>query len=428
MNKIKFLPQFRPLFSNKRYKVLLSGRGSGKSFHAAVALIWYASRAKIKILCLREFMNSIGDSSKAQIEQVIELSGTMDSWVITRTSITHRITGSTFIFKGLRNNYNSLKSIPDIDIAVIEECSGLTTESINALLPTIRKQGSQIWFLGNPKDRNDPVAAMFIEKGDRPDTVIIANDFRDNPFISKTILEEAELMRLSNDTLYKHIYLGEYLDTANLILVNNIHKATATRLGNAKVVVGVDIARDGGDRTVICIRTGKCIAEIRSFATMDLPKLTHELQAVITKYKPERINIDSTGHGAWCADGLKAYGIEVKTINFASASRKPEKYGNMRSELYSLATQYFTGGGVIRPQDSGLDTELSASYYTLDNKNRVCLIPKPEIKKLIGKSPDEADSFVLSLLCEGDMFASTKVADAIDDARTAKELTMVSGW
>jgi phage terminase large subunit len=428
MNKINFLTHFKPLFSDKRYKVLLSGRGSGKSFHAAVALIWYASRVKTKILCLREFMNSIGDSSKEQIEEVIELSGTRDSWYITLKSITHKITGSTFIFKGLRNNYNSLKSIPNIDIAVIEECSGLTTESINALIPTIRKQGSQIWFLGNPKDRNDPVAAMFIEKGDRPDTILIANDYRDNPFISKTILEEAELMRLDNEILYKHIYLGEYLDTANLILVNNIRKATATRLSNAKVVIGVDIARDGGDRTVIYVRTGKCPADVKIYNNMDLPKLTHELQALITKYKPERINIDSTGHGAWCADGLKSYGIDVKTVNFASSSRKPEKYGNMRSELYALAGKYFEGGGVIRPQDNDLDTELSASYYTLDNKNRVCLIPKQEIKKMIGKSPDVADAFCLSLLCDGDMFTSTKVSDAIDEAREAKELTMVSGW
>lgn len=424
---ITFLPHFRPLFDKIRYKVLLSGRGSGKSFHAALALIWYASRFKMRILCLREFMNSIGDSSKAQIEQVIELSGTRDHWDITRTSITHKVTGSTFIFKGLRNNYNSLKSIPDIDIAVIEECSGLTSESLNALIPTIRKEGSQIWFLGNPKDRNDPVASMFIENGDRPDTVIIANDYRDNPFCSKTILEEAEQMRINNETLYKHIYLGEYLDTANLVLVNNVVKANTPRTTNARVIIGLDIARDGGDQTVAVVRTGKTIADIKTYDTMNLDRLVHEMQYLINKYHPERINIDSTGMGAWLPESLKNYNIDVRGINFASSPRNQKKYNNQRTEMYGLANEYFAGGGVIRPVDTDLDKQLSASYYTLDNKNRICLIPKPEIKKLIGSSPDVADAFCLSLICDGDMFTSS-VQKEMENALINRQLIDASGW
>ena len=427
MNQITFLSHYKPLFEKKRYKVLLSGRGSGKSFHVALALLWLASRCRMRILCLREFMNSIGDSSKAQIEEVITLSGTESSWTITRTSITHKVTGSVFIFKGLRNNYNSLKSIPNIDIAVVEECAGMSQESLDALIPTIRKEGSEIWLLGNPQDRHDPVASMFIERY-REDAIVIANDYRDNPFCSRTIIAEAEAMKTMSEALYNHIYIGEYLDTSTLILVDNVAMGDAKTISNPKVVVGVDIARDGGDRTVIAVRRGYGFASIRSYDTMDIDKLSHELQAVIARYKPERINIDSTGHGAWAGDALKAYGIDVRTINFASDSRKPERYGNMRTELYGLAKDYFAGGGVIPRDHADLDKELSASYYLLDKRNRPCLIPKAEIKKKIGRSPDIADAVCLSLLCDGDMYRSTKATDSIDDALLAKELATVSGW
>lgn len=426
--KLKFLSHFKPLFGKYRYKVCLSGRGSGKSVHIAIALLWYASRAKVKILCVREYMNSIAESSKAQIEEMIEKSGTRDHWTITNTEIIHKKTQSRFIFKGVAHNVSSIKSIPDIDILWCEEAETMSRESIDILIPTIRKANSQLWFSGNPKDRTQAISQMFIENEPPPNTVLICNDYRDNPFCSEELKSEAEHLKTTSPEMYNHIWLGEYLDTANLILVRNCILGQAPERKTDRVVVGVDIARDGGDRSVICVRKGANIAWMKSYPTMDLDHLVAELQSVIFKYKPERINVDSTGHGAWVPDALKAYDIQVSSINFASNAKNEKKYSKMRSEMYGLAAEYFNKGGRIGTNHTELRKELEASYYTLDSKNRIQVIPKSEIKRMIGVSPDLADAFCLSLICDGDMLYRNPVTEEIDKHNLNKQFIESGGW
>lgn len=419
---LNFLSHFKPLFGKYRYKVCFSGRGSGKSVHIAIALIWYASRFRMKILCVREFMNSIQDSSKAQLEEIIRASGTTSNWTITKNEIIHNVTKSKFIFKGLSKNYASLKSIPNIDICWAEECETLSKESLDVLIPTIRKQNSQLWFSGNPKDRMQAVAQMFIENTPPPDTVIISNSYLDNPYISDTLLSEAQHLLDTNMELYSYIWLGQYLDIANLILVKYVKRGEAPTSASDKVVVGVDIAKDGGDRTAIYVRRGRNVINKRVFATMDLKLLAHELHDVYYKYKPIQVNIDSTGSGLWGGSGLEAYGVKVTEINFSSRADEPEKYNNQRTEMYAKARKYFEEGGTIPTNDIELEKELHASYYTLDDKNRIKIVPKDEIKKRIGKSPDLADGFCLSLICDGDMFYDDSASNYIDNAMLAKSV------
>lgn len=422
MNPIQCLPHFKPLWQAYRYKILFSGRGSGKSAHLAIFLIWLACRSKIKILCLREFQVSIEESMKAEIEKWIELSGTRKDWICNLRYIKHKYTGSKFIFRGVRNNPKSIKSMTDIGCAVFEECEDATKESLDLLIPTLRLPGSFFILAGNPKDRTCAVAQMFIENAPPPGTVIINNTYLDNPYCSADLIAEAEHMRLTDYNLYKHIWLGQYLDVSQLIMVPKITRKDIPRPTGAKVVIGVDIARQGGDRTAITVRCGKMIAERQVFPSMDRDLLVHTLQSLQHKYRPNCINVDSTGHGAWCVDMLIQSGIKnVYSINFSSASLDP-KYANMRTYLYALIREYFEQGGTIPVGAISLEKELAASRYTLDIKNRTAMIPKDEIRKVLGVSPDEADSLGLAMLCEGDMFNDTTRMDAIINHHTQADL------
>lgn len=410
------------MFDPYRYKVLLSGRGSGKSVHIAIALLWYASRSKVLVLCLREFMTSIADSSKAQLEQIIEMSGTSEHWYITKTEISHKIAGSRFVFKGIAHNTANIKSFAGADFAWVEECENITSESLELLIPTIRKERSQLIFSGNVKDRMAAIAQKFIENEPPENTVIICNSYLDNPYISKTLLTEANHMRDTNNALYRHIWLGEYLDVGNLIMCQNVVRGVVIPSASDKCIVGVDIARDGGDRTVICVRKGRAILEVYEYTTMDLPRLVHELHGVIKRFSPERINVDSTGHGSWVPDALKPFGVYSTAVCFSDSSRYSDKYNNTRTELYGLARDFFDNGGMIRPNDVGLERELRASYYTLDERNRPKLIPKKEMRVILGVSTDASDAFCLSLVCDGDMFRSTKVQEQLQSTRLNLDL------
>jgi phage terminase large subunit len=421
--KLSFLPKFRELFEPYRYKCMYGGRGGAKTKQIAIALIYIASRAKTKVLCVRQFMNSIAESSKASIEEVIEESGTSAAWEITNTEIYHKLTGSRFIFRSAERNVASIKSIPDIDIMWWEEADTATQDSLNTIIPTIRKPNSQCWFSWNRKNRSQPINQMFLENEPPPNTLIIYSSYLDNPFISDTFIADADAMKRTNEALYSHIYLGQYLDEANLYIVRNIKTGEAEKYPNDIVTFGVDCARSGGDATVICVRIGRNVVKMRELYNVDIDVLTHELQSLIYVYKPDRIAIDSTGHGAWAADALKGQGIDVVSVNFAEKAKQEKKFSNRRSEMYGLAQKYFESGGRIPVRESQLKKELEASRYTLDNKNRIKMVPKDEIKLELGRSPDHSDAFVLSLTGES-MF--NKLMDNRNDL--SRELISAGGW
>lgn len=428
MNKIAVLPQFRPLYQNYRYKICQSGRGSSKSVSIATALLWYASRCKMKILCVREYMNSIAESSMAQLIQVIEWSDTVDSWYITKAEIVHKITGSRFIFRGVKSSPASIKSFPDLDIIWIEEAESISKESLDIILPTLRKEGSQLFVSGNNKSRLNAISQYFIVNEPPKGTVVITNSYLDNPFCSKDFIEQAEHMKSTNKPLYDYVYGGQYLDMSKLVLVNNVktYDTMPLRRPDDIVVIGCDIARNG-DKTVIAVRIGRVVLPLLKYENMDLDKLIMELQGLIYKYSPNLVNVDSTGFGSFVPDGLKMANIKVNGINFACKARKEERYKNKRTELYGLINEFFEQGGVI-PNDVDLIEELEASFYDYDNNNRYALIPKDEIKPVLGRSPDSSDAVGLCMHTnDGKMFSKpTLHTDAM--LHTERKIIANANW
>ena len=118
---------------------------SMKSHTVARVLLIRARSSKIRVLCCREFQNSIAESSHQLLSDLIK-QYQLNDFEITDKSIVNKITGSDFIFKGLWNNEQSLKSIEGIDIAWVEEAQTITKNSLEVLTPTIRKDGSQIIY------------------------------------------------------------------------------------------------------------------------------------------------------------------------------------------------------------------------------------------------------------------------------------------
>ncbi len=111
-------PKFKQLFLPYRYKLGWGGRGGGKSHDFCQALIRYAIRNKIRILCTREYQNSIKDSVHKLISDIISYYNMDDYFRITRESIWSR-NGTEFLFKGLHTNINEIISLEGIDICYI---------------------------------------------------------------------------------------------------------------------------------------------------------------------------------------------------------------------------------------------------------------------------------------------------------------------
>ena len=162
--KIKFFsPKFQILSPSlrKRYKGLKGGRASGKSWAIVAALVGIACTYRTFIVCAREIQKSIKESAQKLVTDTISKYGLDDQFIITNTEITHKITGSRFIFIGLKSNPESVKSLEGANIVWVEEASQVSEDSWEILIPTIRRQGSQIWASWNPDSPSDFVEKLF---------------------------------------------------------------------------------------------------------------------------------------------------------------------------------------------------------------------------------------------------------------------------
>lgn len=202
-----------------RYKVLYGGRGSAKSWSVARKLLVRARYEKLRILCAREIQASIKDSVKKLLEDQIKAiqSENPDSFFahgfIVQESIIRTVSGSEFIFKGLRNNSDEIKSTEGIDICWIEEAEVVSAQSWQVLTPTIRKDNSEIWVTFNPKDEKSSTYEMFVEKDGKPnhpDNCLIAlMNYWDNPWFPEVLRAEMEYCKRVDYETYLHVWEGK---------------------------------------------------------------------------------------------------------------------------------------------------------------------------------------------------------------------------
>ena len=199
-----------------RYKVFHGGRGSGKSWSVARALILITSRFKVRVLCAREMQNSIADSVHRLLSDQIASMGLSAHFTIQRDKIMSR-TGSEFIFKGLRHNADEIKSTEGIDICWVEEAQRVSADSWDLLTPTIRKENSEIWITFNPAELTDPTYQRFVVNPS-PDTLVVEVNFDKNPFFPDVLRREMEYCRSTDDDAYQHIWLGRPRKLSNAII------------------------------------------------------------------------------------------------------------------------------------------------------------------------------------------------------------------
>jgi phage terminase large subunit len=208
-NEIKagYPDKFEALFWPKRYKVFYGGRGSGKSTTFARLLLGRAYGTKMRIACFRELQTGIKDSVHLLLRDQIDVLGLNDAFEVTQASIRSLATGSEFLFKSLRSNISEIKSMEGIDIAWVEEAQLVSKDSWEILIPTIRKEGSEIWVSFNPIEEEDPTYQRFI-MNPPPDSYVIKVGWQDNDFFPKTLNEERLYMLRTSEAI---IFRGKYI-------------------------------------------------------------------------------------------------------------------------------------------------------------------------------------------------------------------------
>ena len=303
-----------------RNRVLYGGRASSKSWDAAGVALHSAQAGPLKVMCVRQFQNKIDDSVYTLLKNRIDGFG-FKTFNVKRNTIDCTSNGSSFVFYGLWRHIEEIKSTEGIDILWIEEAHNLTKEQWEILEPTIRKEGSQVWIIFNPRLVTDFVYRRFIRETP-PNTVVRKINYDENPFLSQTMLDIIEAKRLEDEDDYNHIYLGEPLEDDDQVIIKRSWLKAAidahVKLGiepTGARRIGFDVADSGSDKNATVRSHGIVVQSTDEWRGREdeLLKSASRVHRDARQYGAS-INYDSIGIGAFCGSHFQALNEEMPDV------------------------------------------------------------------------------------------------------------------
>jgi phage terminase large subunit len=203
----EFPAKLRFLFKPARYKVAYGGRGGAKSWGYARALLILGAQKKLRILCARETQKSIADSVHKLLSDQIGALGLHEFYQVLKSTI-RGANGTEFIFAGIRqSSVGDVKSYEGCDICWVEEAQIVSKHSWDVLIPTIRKEGSEIWVSFNPELETDQTYQRFVLHPP-PEVLPVKINWSDNPWFPEVLRKEMEHCKAIDPDGYENIWEG----------------------------------------------------------------------------------------------------------------------------------------------------------------------------------------------------------------------------
>ena len=377
------------------------GRSSAKSTTVATALDVIANSEPKRILCCREIQNSIAESVHKLLADIIS-KYSLSGWEITRETLRNK-NGSEFIFKGLRGNAQSIKSLEGIDICWVEEAQTVSMESIDILIPTIRKQGSYFIWTFNRLAQNDPVWERIAGKPDERTYVRQVNSNEVEQLLSPEIIAEREKMRRQNPELFQHVWMGEPLTVATgSIYGKQLAQAREDKRigrvpydGSAPVYAALDLGV--GDSTAICFfqTVGQEIHFIDYYESCG-EDLAHYINVLANKpweyrqiFLPHDAKARELQTGKTREEFFRDHGYNNVTV------LRPSNHVFGQDDINMTARPKFSRCWFDEEKCKRLLECLAAYHYEYDDKNKL-LRDRPKHDW----SSHAADAFMYSLIAE----------------------------
>jgi len=424
--KISVPRKLKPLITKKkRFKIIIGGRGSGKSHTVGDICLADSHENNVKIGYFREFMNSIDDSVYSLlVEEISRLGFTKFDVTNNKLRVNGEVVGT---FKGLARNPESMKSMFGYDRFVVEEAQTISYKSLKMLTPTLRTEGSEVWMIGNPGSSADPFSQRFIvpfqkeleRDGYYEDDLhlIIVCNYMDNPFFPEVLEEERQHDFAHLDRAeYDHIWLGKFNDSVDNSIIKaewfdaalDAHKKLGFKPKGA-VIASHDPA-DSRDEKGIAIRKGSVFLDVQGTEKYDVNDACDWATGVSINHNADLFTWDCDGLGLslkrQVADAFSGIKCEVRMFKGSMAVDRPdaiyepdsnvhrpktnrESFKNKRSQYYWLLRDRFykTYRAVVKGEYIDPDELISLSTDIKDIaqlRSEVCRIPlKPNPSGLI---------------------------------------------
>ena len=406
------------LTQNRRVAVK-AGNGLGKGFCAAAAVLWflYAHQDSAIVLSTAPTFRQVRHILWRQIHRLYRpaaktLGGKMldTRWELSDERYAMGLSAdSADQFQGFHS--------PNMFI-VVDEAEGVSDEIYEAIESVMTSADPLLLLIGNPTTMEGAFRRAFFEERTLYRTITISALESPNVQAGRVVfpglttatwVEERREIWGEENPVYRARVLGEFPEQGDdtLFRLRDI-EAAVDRLpprplpegdGTEPVILAVDVARFGSDRSVILRRRGDRVEDIQVLRKVDTMQLASRVGAAIREHEPTQLCIDEVGVGAGVVDRLRELGHSVRGVNVANKARQEKTYMNLRAEGYWTLAERFNSGRISIPSDNQLVGELAAMRYGYDNQtNRLKIESKDDMRKRGLQSPDIADALMLAFL------------------------------
>ena len=377
--KVEIPPKLIPVFSgDARYRCAYGGRGSAKTrtFALMTAIRGYMAAESGQsgvILCAREHLNSLDESSLEEVKQAIRSVPWLNAYYeIGEKYVRTNNRRVAYVFAGLRSNLDSIKSKARILIAWIDEGEQVSEIAYQKLLPTVREEGSEIWCTWNPEAQNSPTDKRF--RQNPPDNCkVVEVGYKDNPWFPQTLeAQRVEDQRRLDPATYAWIWEGAYLENSDAqvfhgkIHVEDFDPGTdwdgpyyGGDFGFSQdPTAAVEVWINGDDLHIHreAVKVGLELDDTTPFVTAKIPGFDKEVSRWDSA-RPESVS-HLKRHGMPRAQSVKKWSGSVEDgIQFLRSFKRiviHSRCSNMRREarLYSYKVDRLTGDITSKVQDS----------------------------------------------------------------------------
>ena len=223
----------------------------------------------------------------------------------------------------------------------------------------------------------------------------------DSPRVAPDFVKQISDTYGPDSGAYRVRVLGEFAlrDDDTLIpaeLVDSAMARDVTLDTKEPYVYGLDVARFGDDRSVLCKRRGNVVTEFKVWQGLDLMQLTGAIVNEAKVDTPAEICVDSIGLGSGVADRLRELGYTVRDVNVSESSAMNPTAAKLRDELWLSVKEWLNARACKLPKLPELRQELVAPTYTFTSSGKVKVEGKQEMKRRGMRSPDLADSLCIS--------------------------------
>ena len=390
----------------KRRISVRAGHGVGKSTACAWAMIWHMTvRYPQKVVCTAPTAGQLFDALFSELKHWVNKLPVIlrDSFEIFSDRIVLKAAPESSFISARTSSADRPEALAGIHsenvLLIADEASAIPEKVFESAAGSMSGHAATTILIGNPT-RN---SGLFFETHHKlvDDWHCMHVSCLSNPFVSEDFVKQIASTYGETSNAYRIRVLGEFSlhDDDTLIaaeLVDSAMERDVVLDKGEPILFGVDVARFGSDRTVICKRQGNVVLEFQSWSGADLMETVGRIVSHAERDNPAEILVDSIGLGGGVADRLRELGWNVRDVNVSESSAMNTQAAKLRDELWLAVKDWLVQRSCKLPKNENLRQELVAPTYTFTSTGKIKVEGKDSLKKRGMRSPDIADALCLT--------------------------------